>query len=101
MADVRVEDPSADSWIDDPYFAHYSWMEPVDLFQEHCDYEANARYDYISEAYGDMIEDNKFEPYYDALDEGFVGSYQDWANAQAALLQSRARVAPVLDDMPF
>lgn len=29
----------------------------IDLFQEHCDYEMNARYDYVSEAFGDMARD--------------------------------------------
>lgn len=29
----------------------------VDLWQEHCDYEANARFDYISEAYGQEARD--------------------------------------------
>jgi hypothetical protein len=28
-----------------------------DTFQEHCDYEMNARYDYVSEAFGDMARD--------------------------------------------
>ena len=38
-------------------------MDFIDTFQEHCDYEANARYDYISEAYAASALDPIYEGY--------------------------------------
>ncbi|QIG70140.1 hypothetical protein EVB87_040 [Rhizobium phage RHph_N28_1] len=36
-------------------------MSYFDTWQEHCDYEANAPYDYLSEAYGETARDaNRF-----------------------------------------
>lgn len=39
----------------------------IDLFQEHCDYEFNARYDYVSEAYAATVLDPHHEGYSDYL----------------------------------
>jgi hypothetical protein len=34
----------------------YAWADPVDPWQEHADYEANAGFDYLREAYGATAE---------------------------------------------
>jgi hypothetical protein len=40
-----------------------------DYRYEDAEYEFNARYDYMREAYGDTAEFNRTEAYYDYLDE--------------------------------
>lgn len=42
-------------WHSRAPYGTQAWLDEegvVDTFQEHCDYEANARYDYLREAYG-------------------------------------------------
>lgn len=51
---------------------YYAFAEEVDTWQEHCDYEDNARFDYLSEAYGATARDaNDFaadeQRFYDGL----------------------------------
>lgn len=78
----------------------YSWMEPVDTFQEAMDYEANAPYDYVHEAYAEMIEENNSEAFSDACEyEGYTGSYDAWIAARA--VRTVAQVNASFDDMPF
>lgn len=68
-----------------------------DAFQEHCDYEMNARYDYISEAYagtGETDEQLRYEQEcYEAEAEiehaAMVAEYGPWVAAVS------------YDDLPF
>jgi hypothetical protein len=52
---------------------HYSWADEVDPWQEHCDYEANARYDYAREAWG-----SELDAEYEANDDRDEGSFGPW-----------------------
>ena len=84
----------------------------IDTFQEHCDYEANARFDYISEAYAATALDPWQEGYCDyAFDAEEAGEevlgFDDW-KARERARQAARRAAPPqpiteadLDDFPF
>ena len=66
-----------------------------DRAQEELEYEFNARYDYVREAYGDMVEDPRTLEYEAQADAA------EWAAEQAAFIGPR-RPAPVYeDDIPF
>ena len=78
---------------------------------EDAEYEFNARYDYVREAYGNMADFNNGEAYNDYLDEcGYEGVEPlgraaweaDWAARDAA--RAAARAIPSYDveaDFPF
>lgn len=62
--------------------------------EEDQDYELNARYDYVREAFGDMILDNEREAYYDYCDECREEktepmSFADWKNAETKSMIAR------------
>lgn len=91
----------------------YEWMEPVDTWQEHCDYEANAMFDYRSEMRDDfMVDDPAGEAYdyycEDCNEEGiepipfmaWKKAFQDRQRKQAWKVPSKA-LALNEDDMPF
>ncbi len=83
-------------------------MAFFDTFQEHCDYEDNARYDYISEAYAASALDPVYEGYCDDCfgreDAGLPAlTFEEYkASLRAYRLQPASpAVAPSWDDIPF
>lgn len=82
--------------------ANYS---PWQAEQDAMDYEFNARFDYISEAYGAearaLAQQAEMEAYYDALDDGsFTGTYAEWKSNQSAKLALRL-LTEINDELPF
>lgn len=81
--------------------ASYSpWQAEQDAF----DYEFNSRFDYQHEAYGHearmMALDAEMESYYDAVDSGFTGTFEEWKSNQSAKLALRLLTA-IDDELPF
>lgn len=68
-----------------------------DNFQEHCDYEANAQYDYVSEAYAATALDPYYEGYCDYCFEceAHGDEPEDFATWKAGLWQVRAEPTPL------
>jgi hypothetical protein len=90
----------------------YEWMEPVDTWQEHCDYEANAMFDCRSEAQMVDQNDEAGEAYdyycFDCDEEGIEPiPFMAWKKAFQDRQRKRAwefpSNEPALneDDMPF
>jgi hypothetical protein len=78
---------------------HYEDEHMFDRFQEEMDYEFNARYDYITEAYAGMQEDPA------VLASEAEADYLDWEAEQAELT---AAFGPIVlprvwagEDLPF
>lgn len=84
-------------------------MNPYDAqWEEHCEYEANAQYDYIREAYAATALDPYQEGYQegysdyvaDCVDEGVEPlTFANWSNVQTPPARSAAR--DDLDEIPF
>jgi hypothetical protein len=68
-----------------------------DYRNEDAEYEFNARYDYVREAYGDTAEFNKGEAYYDYLDECAYEGVEPLGRA-AWEADCAARALPSYDD---
>lgn len=76
-----------------------------DYRNEDAEYEFNARYDYVREAYGDTAEFNKGEAYYDYLDECAYDGVEPLGRAAweadcaiRAKARAAARALPSYDD---
>ncbi len=80
-------------------------MLPYDVqWEEHCEYEANAQYDYIREAYAATALDPYLEGYSDYVVDCVDGgvepfAFSDWRSAQTPPARSAAR--DDLDETPF
>lgn len=80
-----------------------------DTFQEHCDYEANARFDYVSEAFAATALDPWHEGYCDyAFDAEEAGEevleFSVWKARQLDRAAGRRTAAPSyedFDEIPF
>jgi hypothetical protein len=77
----------------------------IDPFQEHCDYEANAQFDYISEAYASTALDPFHEGYCDyCSDSEEQGEeplgFEDW-KAREKDRAKAFRSAPIADYTGF
>jgi hypothetical protein len=66
-----------------------------DHAQEELEYEFNARYDYVREAYGDMVEDEA------TLLAEAEACYAEWLAEQEAFIGPRLPAPVYEDDIPF